>query len=79
MAHPVLPPKYYQTHFFEMLDFVENYYVTLLDPVEASFISTLKSLKISLISMIFPALPLATNNLVCVNFIIVSPKFFFEF
>ncbi len=47
MAHPVLPPKYYQTHFFEMLDFVENYYVTLLDPVEASFISTLKSLSVS--------------------------------
>ncbi len=40
----VLPPRYYRTHFFEMLNFVEEHYYQLLEPRELKFISQLKSL-----------------------------------
>lgn len=47
MALPVLPPLYYQTHFFEMLEFVEKHYGNLLGPKEQHFITSLKSFSIS--------------------------------
>lgn len=44
MNSVILPPRYYRTHFFEMLDFVHEQYRPLLESREINFISELKDL-----------------------------------
>lgn len=40
----VLPPKYYLTHFFEFIDFVQRQYVSILEPSHLSFLSQFRTL-----------------------------------
>lgn len=44
MAYPVLPPKYYLTHFFEFIDFIQAHYQGLLEPVHLQFLAHFRSL-----------------------------------
>ena len=44
MALIVLPPKYYLSHFFEFLDFVEHHYKNILAPEHSAFITAMRQL-----------------------------------
>ncbi|AZZ36075.1 DNA polymerase III subunit epsilon [Bdellovibrio sp. qaytius] len=44
MALPVLPAKYYLTHFHEFLEFIEQHYLPVLEPTQVDFITKFKSL-----------------------------------
>src|SRR5688572_30078125 len=44
MELPELPPKYYLSHFFEFLDFLEKHYSEVLKPQDKKFISDFKNL-----------------------------------
>lgn len=44
MALKVLPPKYYLSHFFEFLDFIETHYSPILDQAQLKFISDFRAL-----------------------------------
>lgn len=44
MAFPILPPKYYLTHFFEFLEFLEEHYLPVMEESHRKFISDFRSL-----------------------------------
>lgn len=44
MAFPVLPAKYYLTHFHEFIEFIEEHYLPVLDQSHLEFLNKFKSL-----------------------------------
>ncbi|MGE0634384.1 MAG: hypothetical protein AB7O96_18355, partial [Pseudobdellovibrionaceae bacterium] len=44
MALPVLPAKYYLTHFFELIEFLETHYQKLFEPSHSSFLKDFRGL-----------------------------------
>lgn len=44
MALPVLPAKYYLTHFHEFIEFIEQHYLPVLEPAHIEFLNKFKRL-----------------------------------